>query len=211
MPSTARARSSRTASTARNQILQQLKDDHARVKKAYREFQKLDCEEDLKACDAIVRQVLQELGVHAAVEEELLYPAARRGIADAELIDEADVEHESMHILIDQLSNMGADSEKFGARFTVLCEYVLHHVKEEEGEIFPQLRRARLDWENLAAEMDRRRQELAPVEEAPGTGRDPAVVQAEEVSDEDMAVSQGSAANRERSTPARRSSAARRT
>jgi hemerythrin superfamily protein len=159
MPST---RTSRAATIARDDILAQLKDDHKRVKKAYRDFQKLDSAEDQEACEAIVRQVLDELTVHAAVEEELLYPAARGAIADESLIDEAEVEHESLHALIEQLRAMGPEDEKYAARFTVLCEYVLHHVKEEEGEMFPQLERARIDWESLAAEMTERRGELTP-------------------------------------------------
>ena len=157
MPTT---RTSRAASTARTEILAQLKDDHKRVRKAYKDFQKLDLHEDREACEAIVQQVLQELTVHATLEEELLYPAARGAIADEDLVDEAEVEHGSVHALIQQLEGMTADDDKYAARFTVLCEYVLHHVKEEEGQMFPQLESARLDWEVLAAEMTERRAEL---------------------------------------------------
>ncbi len=153
--------SSRAASAARTQILSDLKDDHKRVKKAYKDFQKLDIESDPEACQAIVEQVCTELTVHATLEEELLYPAAR-GAAEEDLIDEAEVEHETVKALIAQLQGMGPDDEKYGARFTVLCEYVLHHVKEEESEMFPQLERARLDWEAMAAEMTERREELMP-------------------------------------------------
>jgi hemerythrin superfamily protein len=209
MPNTARTRTtSRAASTARNQVLQQLKDDHKRVKKAYRDFQKLDSEEDLQACEAIVQQVLQELTVHAALEEKILYPAAREAISDEDLIDEAEVEHESMHIFLNQLRSMGPEDEKYAARFTVLCEYVLHHVKEEEGEIFPQLQRARLDWERLAQEMDERRRELAPVDEDAAKGGDPASRRGEPTEDEDMPVGHSgddTAAHSRRSSATRRS------
>lgn len=153
---------SRASTAARAQILSALKDDHKRVKKAYRDFQKLDIEDDPEACQAIVEQVIEELTVHATLEEELLYPAARGAIAEEDLIDEAEVEHETLHALIDQLRGMGPEDDKYAARFIVLCEYVLHHVKEEEGEMFPQLERARLDWESLAAEINERREELAP-------------------------------------------------
>ena len=152
---------SRAASAARSQILNDLKDDHKRVKKAYKDFQKLDIDADPQACQAIVEQVCQELTVHATLEEELLYPAAR-GAAEEDLIDEAEVEHETVKALISQLQSLGPDDEKYAARFIVLCEYVLHHVKEEEGEMFPQLERARLDWESMAAEMAQRREELMP-------------------------------------------------
>lgn len=159
---------SRTASKANTQaretVLGQLIDDHKRVKKAYKEFQKLEGQ-DSERCEALVQQVLDELTVHASVEEELLYPAARGALAEEDLIDEAEVEHESMRTLIEQLRGMSADEEKYAARFTVLCEYVLHHVKEEENEIFPQLERAKLDWSALAAEMEQRRAELMPAAE----------------------------------------------
>ncbi len=196
---------SRAAAAARNQILSELKDDHKRVKKAYREFQKMDSEADPQSCEALVRQVLDELTVHAQLEEELLYPAARGAIADEDLVDEAEVEHESVKTLIEQLREMSPDDEKYAARFTVLCEYVLHHVKEEEGEMFPQLERVRLDWETLSAEMTKRREELMPEE-----GAD---LQAEGESGGEMAMAEGQsddadspsgAGQTERKTPARK-------
>ena len=163
-------RTSRAAANSRTQILTQLKDDHKRVKKAYRDFQKLDQHEDQEQCVALVEQVLSELRVHAALEEELLYPAARGLVAEDDLIDEAEVEHQMLHVLIDQLSSMGPEDEFYAARFTVLCEYVVHHVKEEEGELFPQLERARFDWETLARDMDERREELKSAKD-PASGQ----------------------------------------
>jgi len=162
---------SRAAASARNQVLQQLKDDHKSVKKAYRAFQKAEEKKDEEAMQAIVEQVLDELTVHAALEEELLYPAARGAISDVGLIDEAEVEHESLHTFINQLREMSPGDDKYSARFTVLCEYVLHHVKEEEGEMFPQLEKARMDWEALAAGMTERRAVLTPqAEDGDATG-----------------------------------------
>ena len=80
---------------------------------------------------------------------------------EEDLVDEAEVEHESMHQLIDQLESLTPSDDKFAARFTVLCEYVLHHVKEEEGDMFPQLRERRLDWPSIAEKMARRRAEVS--------------------------------------------------
>ena len=198
--STSRARStSRASSSARSRILEQLKDDHKRVKRAYREFQKFGADEDPGAIEAIVQQVLQELTVHAALEEELLYPAARGAISDEDLIDEAEVEHESMHGFIDQLRNMSPGDDKYAARFTVLCEYVLHHVKEEEDEMFPKLQRTRLDWESLAAEMEQRRAELSP----PETEEDG------DAADEAMPAAAAEARSRQGAATSRRGSAAR--
>ena len=158
---------SRADSDACAAVLKQLKDDHKRVKKAYQEFEKIDAAKEPEACAAIVEQVLAELSVHATLEEEMLYPAAR-GMVDEHLLDEAEVEHESMHTAIDQLRGMGPQDAKYGARFTVLCEYVLHHVKEEEGELFPQLEHARLGWEALLSRMTERRAAL--MEELPSNG-----------------------------------------
>jgi len=160
-----RARSSsRPVSKARNELLAQLKEDHQRVKKAYAKYRRLDAEEDAEARQALVRLVLDELSVHARLEEELLYPAAKEQLEDGSQIEEAEVEHEMLHILIDQLRELDAgheaDEAQRHARFTVLCEYTLHHVKEEEREMFPQLMKARLDWVGLTGEMQRRRSAL---------------------------------------------------
>jgi hemerythrin superfamily protein len=155
---------SRANSQARDTVLAQLIDDHKRVKKAYKEFQKLEGEDD-ERCEAIVTQVLDELTVHASLEEELLYPAARGAITDDSLIDEAEVEHETVRALIEQLRSMSSQDDKYAARFTVLCEYVLHHVKEEENEMFPELERARLEWASIATQMEQRRAELMPATE----------------------------------------------
>ena len=142
---------------ARQQVLAALKEDHARVKKAYKQFEKLDKSGDLEACETIVQQVLDELTLHAALEEDFLYPVAKEAMDDTSLIDEAEVEHESMHTAIEQLRDLGAEDDKYAARFTVLCEYVLHHVKEEEGEMFPQLEKLDLDWDTMAEQMQERR------------------------------------------------------
>ncbi len=169
---TTTATTRRSASQTRNDVLAELKADHKRVKKAYSDFQKLDAAKDPQACEAIVRKVLDELTVHAALEEELLYPAASAAMKDDSLIEEAKVEHESVHTLIDQLRGMEPQDKQYAARFTVLCEYVLHHVKEEEGEMFPKLERERVDWDALGSDMQERRQELMQAqdrEDADGT------------------------------------------
>jgi hemerythrin superfamily protein len=149
----------RAAATARKDILDQLRDDHSRVKKAYRDFRKLDLERDPAAGAAIVREVLDELTVHAALEEEFLYPAARGEVDDA-LLDAAEVEHDAMRAAIDQLRAMPPGDAKVAARFGVLCDAVLHHVEQEEGVLFAQLERTPLEWEALAQEMDDRRESL---------------------------------------------------
>jgi hypothetical protein len=148
------------AADALERVLGQLADDHTRVKAAYEAFRALDLPADDARCETLVEQVLFELQLHAALEEELLYPVARTVVDDEALLDEAEVEHESMHGLIARLAEMSPGDEKYAARFAVLCEYVLHHVREEEGKLFPKLRRLDFDWLALEAAVDERRQEL---------------------------------------------------
>jgi hypothetical protein len=137
-----------------------LKDDHKRVKKAFKSFEKLDPQEDMEECEAIVQHTCAELQVHAALEEEVFYPAVRAALDEQDLLDEAEVEHMTAKELIHQLETMSPDEDKYAARFTVLGEYVQHHVKEEEKEMFPKLQKAKIDWPMLQQEMEARREEL---------------------------------------------------
>lgn len=184
MPTSSQTRSSqsrgRGASPARSAILEMLKDDHKRAKKAFRDFERLDPEKDPEACAQLVAQCCAELTLHATLEEELLYPAARNVLADEALIDEAEVEHASAKELISQLQQMQPDEEKFAARFTVLGEYLKHHIKEEEGEIFPRLSGAKLDWQALQAQILARREQLSDELMPAGDGADGMADDAEE-------------------------------
>ena len=141
--------------------LQVLMEDHDYVKKAYRQFEKLDPEDDMEEIRALVKNVCSALKVHAQIEEEIFYPAARRALKDKDLLEEAEVEHASAKTLIRQLERMKPNDKKFAATFTVLCEYVEHHVKEEENEMFPKVRRARMNLEALGKKLMQRKVRLA--------------------------------------------------
>ena len=145
---------------ARNEILEMLMEDHKRVKRAFRDGEKLTEQEDDDGLEQIVRQTCAELTVHATLEEELFYPALRKEIRETDVLDEAEVEHTSAKTLIAELEQMDSSDPKFAATFKVLGEYVKHHIREEEGELFPQLGRTGVRWEALQQEMQRRREEL---------------------------------------------------
>jgi hypothetical protein len=150
----------RSNTKARDEILEMLMEDHRRAKRAFREAEKMKEEEDEESLEQIVQQTCAELTVHATLEEELFYPALREGIKDTELLDEAEVEHGSAKALIAELEQMDSSDPKFAATFKVLGEYIKHHIKEEEGEMFGQLSRTGVRWEALQQEMQRRREEL---------------------------------------------------
>jgi hemerythrin superfamily protein len=136
-----------------------LKQDHDRVEKSFKDFEKMD-REDAEACRRLINEVCEELTVHSTLEEEIFYPAVREAIEDEDLMNEAAVEHETARMLIDQLENMGPDDPNYFATFTVLGEYVRHHIKEEQGEMFPAARKAGLDLQAIGERMRARREEI---------------------------------------------------
>jgi len=110
---------------------------------------------------ALVAEVCLALSVHAQVEEEILYPAATLALAEKDLVPEARVEHAILKELVGQIQDREPVGEMFDARVKVLSEYVKHHVREEEDEIFPRLRRAAgLDLADLGARIAARQAEL---------------------------------------------------
>ncbi|HEY6822013.1 MAG TPA: hemerythrin domain-containing protein [Burkholderiales bacterium] len=136
-----------------------LKEDHDKVKKSFKEFEKMD-RQDTETCRQLVLATCEDLKVHTTLEEEIFYPALREAMEDEDLLNEAAVEHETAKMLIEQLENMSADDPNYFATFTVLGEYVMHHVKEEEGEMFPEAKKCDIDFEGLAERMRSRKEEL---------------------------------------------------
>src|SRR5258707_370640 len=138
--------------------------DHEKVQDLFRQFEALKDADDARSGQQrqrIVAAACAELTVHTTLEEEIFYPAVRAAIDDADLMNEAQVEHDGAKALIEQLGNMTAKNEMFNAKFTVLSEYVNHHIKEEQSELFPQARSAELDLLALGRRMTARKSELA--------------------------------------------------
>ena len=134
-----------------------LKADHEKVSSLLDDFEKATGQRK----QSIATQICNELSVHARIEEEIFYPAARAVLGDDEdLIDEADVEHATIKGLVGRIQTNGAADEHFEALVKVLGEYVKHHVKEEEGEIFPKIRRSEMDLAATGADLARRKREL---------------------------------------------------
>jgi hemerythrin-like domain-containing protein len=136
-----------------------LKEDHTKVKKAFKEFEKMD-KEDTDAVKELVETVCEDLKAHTTIEEEIFYPAVRAEIEDDDLMNEAQIEHQTAKDLIAQLEELQPDDPMYVASFTVLSEYVNHHVQEEEGEMFPAVKKLDLDLEALGEQMKARKEEL---------------------------------------------------
>ncbi len=108
----------------------------------------------------IVAQICQELTVHTQIEEEIFYPAVKAALKDKELVPEANVEHASVKDLIAQVQGVPPGGEMYDARVKVMGEFVKHHVKEEQNEMFPKAKKTKLDMVELGARMLQRKQEL---------------------------------------------------
>lgn len=134
--------------------------DHKKVKKLFSDFDKLKEEGSEQEKTALVEQICNELKIHTEIEEEIFYPAVRKAIDDADLMDEALVEHAGAKELIAQLEQASPDEDLYDAKVTVLGEQIKHHVKEEEGEIFPKAKKAKLDTHSLGALMSKRKMVL---------------------------------------------------
>lgn len=135
--------------------------DHKKVQKLFKDFEKLKEADGSKADKAvIVEQVCIELTIHAQIEEDIFYPAVREAIEDGDLMDEAEVEHAGAKELIAQLQAMEPGDDLYDAKVTVLGENVNHHVKEEQEEMFPKVRKAKLDLATLGSRLMQRKLEL---------------------------------------------------
>ena len=137
-----------------------LVEDHQKVQKLFKEFDGIKDQDDDEGKQTLVQTICTELTIHAQLEEEIFYPAARDALDDDDLFDEAEVEHTSAKDLISQLEAMEPYEELYNAKVTVLGEYINHHVKEEQEEMFPKVKKSKLDLQRLGVELTARKREL---------------------------------------------------
>lgn len=139
--------------------LQLLADDHRAVEAL---FEKYENARGASAQAKIVRQICEELTIHTLIEEQVFYPAVRGAIED-DMMDEAQVEHDSAKALILSLQQSEPGDEYYEAKVSVLKEQVEHHVYEEErqrGSMFARVRKADLDLAAIGAEMAQLKKQL---------------------------------------------------
>lgn len=124
-----------------NDPIELLKSDHRRFEKLLEDGE-ATTERAIKGRGEILDALTSELGVHEALEEQLLYPALRPHIEAHTIVLEGIEEHHVADILIKELHKVRKNNEKWGAKFSVLKESITHHIKEEERMMFPAARAA---------------------------------------------------------------------
>ncbi len=145
-----------------------LTDDHLEVGALFKKYEKLAGKEAPAGERKTLSQTIcNMLKAHTTIEEEIFYPAARKAGIDADLLDEADIEHASAKELIAQLEAGNPDDDHYDAKVKVLGEYITHHVVEEHTEMFPKCRRSGMDLVALRGEMEARKMSIAPGEPMP--------------------------------------------
>jgi hemerythrin-like domain-containing protein len=141
--------------------LELLMSDHRKVEDLFEQFEQ-EKEGDEGTRREIAQQICNELTIHAQVEEELFYPWLRENLDEdeADMVEEALVEHNTAKDLIAQLEGATEIDEQYNAKVKVLGEYIKHHVQEEENEIFPSIRDEQEELDELGQELAARKGEL---------------------------------------------------
>jgi hemerythrin superfamily protein len=138
--------------------------DHREVEKYFADFEKARTD---KRKGELAAKICLALKVHTQIEEESFYPTSRQYLDDEDIVDEAVVEHASAKELIAQIEAMEPGDELYDAKVKVLSEMIEHHVKEEEKEYFPQVKKTDMDLQAIGAQMAARKKELMAELSAP--------------------------------------------
>lgn len=125
--------------------LDQLQMDHMKVEML---FAQAKASRNQSRREAIFKRIHKELTLHTYAEESVLYPMFEKDDSLKSLVLEAYEEHKQIKTLLREIQALTAGSEKFDAKLSLLLENVMHHVREEEGALFPKIRR-RLDRDEL--------------------------------------------------------------
>jgi hemerythrin-like domain-containing protein len=150
------------SSTEKPLALELLASDHRKVEDLFERYESAKEDED-EGRTEIAERICKELTVHAQVEEELFYPWLKENLdeEDMEMVEEAYVEHASAKDLIAQIEGAGGPDGEYDAKVKVLSEYIKHHVKEEENEIFEACADMQEELDELGQEIASRKAELA--------------------------------------------------
>ncbi|MYM35698.1 hemerythrin domain-containing protein [Duganella sp. FT50W] len=133
--------------------------DHDNVKALFEQYDALGDRAHVSK-HKLALQICEELTKHTMIEEEIFYPAVRQTIKDDDIMDESLVEHASAKDLIAQIQTMEPSDDLFDAKVTVLSEMIEHHVGEEENDMFPKVRKTKLNLQELGQQMATRKEQI---------------------------------------------------
>jgi hypothetical protein len=139
-------------------ILDLLHDDHMRVQEMFERAERADDDELFE----LIVLICEELTLHAELEELIFYGFLREATTEEQMLAEASVEHESAKWMIRELMS-ASDPIYARALVNVLCDYVDHHIKFEEAELFPLMEQIGVDLEALGLELEERRMAMLSI------------------------------------------------
>jgi hypothetical protein len=128
--------------------LKLLKDDHDKVKGMLEKLDKTTEAAEVTRTNGLV-QLKKELTVHETIEEEILYPALTEFAKTKDIALEAYEEHHVVDSIMAELEATPVEDETWAAKLTVMKENLEHHIEEEEGEMFKQVRQV-MDEDELS-------------------------------------------------------------
>jgi hemerythrin-like domain-containing protein len=140
-----------------------LRHDHQEVDSLFKHYEEIKDGAKESEKEMLVARICDALTVHAQIEESIFYPAARAALPEEEgqdLLDEAAVEHQTLKDIIGRLEAAPTSDPLYDAGVKVLSEYVKHHVREEESELFPKVRSSDLDLQAIGEQLAQRKSQL---------------------------------------------------
>jgi hemerythrin-like domain-containing protein len=153
-------RSSGRSSSRGPDAIQLLRKDHTEVQALFKKYEKGSEKMASGQKKQLAEQICHMLTVHAQIEEEIFYPACEQELDAEDIVAEAKVEHTSAKELIAKIEAGRAGSEEYDAHVTVLGEYINHHVKEEQNELFPKVKKSKMDLKAIGQQLAERKMSL---------------------------------------------------
>ncbi|HYC77281.1 MAG TPA: hemerythrin domain-containing protein, partial [Planctomycetota bacterium] len=165
----------RSSAADRNEAVQMLKEDHRNVRKILKQLAETEDGEEQERTE-LLEEAARMIRAHAAVEEEIFYPAFLEAVDDEEdehLYYEAVEEHHVVHVVLPEIEECDPASPEFAGKAKVLKDLIEHHIEEEENELLPKASKAidRDELEELAGRMQERKEELEGAEAPAMAGR----------------------------------------
>ncbi|MBV8718755.1 MAG: hemerythrin domain-containing protein [Chloroflexi bacterium] len=118
-------------------VLTFLEHEHAEAKDIFAKLEKAKGPQAQKLWD----QLREMLSLHETMEETFFYPKLKEDKRATDLILESYQEHHVMDVLIGEISQFGPSDEQWQPKIKVLQENTEHHIEEEEGQLFPKVRK----------------------------------------------------------------------